>query len=228
MILTNVFISVFLILNSINIINFNDKMDKYQLSVEKNNVLTLKHSDLEEKLCHDASEFVKNMTINEIKPKGILNRNFNKFYEEFRNYVYSKINILDQELEMLNNNSQAFSSEYLFQRNVHIKTELVSLTDKIDNLSLKQKKKLIYIEYINPESPKYDGTVGFSIIYNDKSDPVLLGTLVMPEYIGELETFLTAKSIDLYKSKYKIHSEYIYTEPLSYFDRYFLNSVGFK
>ena len=45
MILANVFLSVAMFLNSINIVNFNDKSNKNQLSVEKNDILTLKFEE---------------------------------------------------------------------------------------------------------------------------------------------------------------------------------------
>ena len=228
MILTNVFLSVFIILNSINIINFNDKSNKYQLSVEKSDVLKLNFDNLEMDLYNKIPN-ISDVIVKEVKPKVIvLSKNFNKNFDEFYEYINSRTKFLYDELDMLNQNSQAYNSEYLFQRKVHIKTELESLSDKIENMSLKQKKKLIYIEYENHNIDKYDGLLGFSIIYNDKDNPILLGTIVMPEYIGKLEVPLTIKSIDFYKSKYKVQNDNIYTEPLSYFDRYFLNSVGFK
>lgn len=229
MILTNVFLSVFLIFNSINIINSNDKTNKYQLSVEKKDVLTLNfnniHKDLEE---FKEGDLLLNLDTIETRPKGILNNNFKKSFEEFYNNIILQTNFLDEELNRLEENSQAYSSEYLFQRKLHIKTQLVSLLDKIESINTKQKKKLICYEYRNSNIDKYNGVLGFSIVYNDKEKPILIGTVVMPEYIGELESLLTIKTIENYKSRYKVHSDYIYAEPLSYLDRYFLNSVGFQ
>ena len=129
---------------------------------------------------------------------------------------------------MRENNSQAFSSEYLFHRKNHIPTEIISLFEKIDSMTLKEKRKFICYEYRNNDLNKYNGLIGFTIIYNDRENPFLLGTIVMPKYIGTLESFITSKSIEEYKSTYKILSENIYSEPLSYFDRYFLSTVGFK
>lgn len=228
MLLANVFLTVAMFLNSINVINFNDKLYKNQLSVEKNDILSLRFEDNVLDLEKLAPKYFLNSEVIETRGKGLLSKSFEKNFEEFYSDLKMKTSFLDEEIDMLENNSQAFSSEYLFHRKNHISTEIISLFEKIDSMTLKEKRKLICYEYRNNDLNKYNGLIGFTIIYNDRENPFLLGTIVMPKYIGMLESFITSKSIEEYKSTYKILSENIYSEPLSYFDRYFLSTVGFK
>lgn len=228
MILANVFLSVAMFFNSMNIINFNNKFNKNQLSVEKNDVLLMKFNDVKIDLDNLSPKYFLNSEVREIKCRGIINKNVSKNFEDLYNEIKSNIKILEDDLKKIEENSQAFNSEYIFQRKNHIVTEIQSLNDNIEQLSSKEKRKLICYVYKNPEITKYDGILGFSVIYNDKENPFLIGTIVMPNYIGKLESFVTAKSLSLYKSQHKNVGEIIYAEPLSYFDRYFLNTVGFK
>lgn len=227
MIFANVFLSLAIILNTLNIVNFNEKLNKNQLSVEKNDVLTLKFDEGFFKFDEIAPKYFLNSQVNEIRCKGFMGKNFEKNFDEFYENLNSKIDFLNLELEKFENNSQAFVGEYVFQRKNHIITEIESLKDYMESMDNKQKRKIIYYEYINNEINKYNGFLGFSIILNDKENPILVGTIVMPEYIGNLESLITYKSINLYRNKYKNNND-IHTKPLSYFDKYFLNAVGFK
>lgn len=228
MILANVFLSVAMFFNSINIINSNNKFNKNQLSMEKNDVLLMRFDDVKIDVDNLSPKYFLNSEVREIKCRGIINKNISKNFDDLYNEIKSNIKILEYDLKKIDENSQAFNSEYIFQRKNHIETEIQSLNDNIQQLSSKEKKKLICYIYKNPEIKKYNGILGFSVIYNDRENPFLIGTLVMPSYIGKLEPFVTAKSLNLYKSQYKNVGDIIYAEPLSYFDRYFLNSVGFK
>lgn len=227
MIFANVFLSLAIILNTINIVNFNEKLNKNQLSVEKNDILTLKFEEGFFKFDEIAPKYFLNSQVNEIRCKGFMGKNFKISFDEFYSHLNSKVDFLNFELEKFKNNSQAFTGEYVFHRKNHIITEIENLKDYIENMDNRQKRKIIYYEYINNEIDKYDGFLGFSIILNDKENPFLIGTIVMPEYIGTLEPVITYRSIDLYRDKYKNNND-IQTKPLSYFDKYFLNSVGFK
>lgn len=227
MILANVFLSVAMFLNSINIVNFNDKSNKNQLSVEKNDILTLKFEENSLNLDNLAPKYFLDAQITEMKCKGLMSKSFEKNFDEFYTELNANIKFLEDEIERLKNNSQAFTSEYIFHRKNHLITEIESLRDKIEEMSLKQKRKLLCYEYRNNEMQKYGGFLGFSVIYNDKDNPFLIGTIVMPEYIGKLEPLITNKSISLYRERYKNLND-IHTEPLSYFDKYFLNTAGFK
>lgn len=228
MILANVFLSVAMFLNSINIVNFNDRLNKNQLSVEKNDILLMKLNDSKIDLDLLSPKYFSDSQVREVKCKGMTSKNVLKNFEDFYDEVKSNIKILEDDLKKIEDSSQAFNSEYIFHRKNHITTEIQSLIDRIEQLPLKEKRKLICYTYVNPEVKKYDGLLGFSVIYNDKERPFLFGTVVMSPYIGKLESFVTLKSINLYKSQYKILSDTIYAEPLSYFDRYFLSTVGFK
>lgn len=227
MIFANVFLSLAIILNTINIVNFNEKLNKNQLSVEKNDVLTLKFEEGFFKFNDIAPKYFLDSQVNEIRCKGFIGKNFENSFDEFYSKLNSKIDFLNLELENFKNNSQAFVGEYVFQRKNHIMSEIECLKDYMDNMDNKQKRKIVYYEYTNSEIDKYDGFLGFSIILNDKENPFLVGTIVMPEYIGSLESLITYRSIDLYRNKYKNNND-IHTKPLSYFDKYFLKSVGFK
>ena len=227
LILANVFLSLAMFLNSINIVNFNDRLNKNQLSVEKNDVLLMKFNDSKIDLDVLSPKYFLDSQVRELKCKGMTNKNVLKNFEDFYDEVKSNIKILEDDLKRIEYSSQAFNSEYIFHRKNHITTEIQSMIDRIEQLTLKEKRKLICYTYTNPEVKKYDGLLGFSVIYNDKEKPFLFGTVVMP-YIGKLESFVTLRSINLYKSQHKILSDTIYAEPLSYFDRYFLNTVGFK
>lgn len=228
MLFTNVFLTLAILLNSINIANFNDRINKNQVSVEKNNILTL---NLEENF-FEYEKLVPNYflkcELNEIRCKGFTNKifenNFNDHYENLK----LKMEFLTDEIKKMEENSYTFTSEYIFHRKNHILTELESIYDKINSMNLKQKRKIIFYEHKNPNIEKYDGFLGVSIIYGDKETPFLIGTIVMPDYIGELESFITYKSIKSYSEKNVTLNGKMYTEPLSYFDRYFLNTVGFK
>lgn len=226
LILTNVFLSIAMFFNSINFINFH-KADK-QISVERNDIMSLNYNDDLFNVEENAPKYFLESNMNEFKVRGVLNKNFEKSFEEFYSGLILNMQFLQDELDRLDNNSQAFSSEYMFHRKNHIITEIENLKDRIDGMSIKDKRKLICYEYRNESISTYDGLLGFSIIYSDKENPFLIGTIVMPEYIGKIEPFVTFKSISTYKTRYKTVNEKFYTEPLNYFDRYFLTTVGFK
>ncbi len=226
MILTNVFLSIAMFFNTMNV-HLGNRSDKEVLSVEKNDILIL---NLNENLYENKNipSYFLNHTLKEYKPKGILNKNFDNEFNEFYASLNMKLSYLHKEIDNLSINSQAYSSEYVFHRKNHIKSQLESLIEKIDKMSIKDRRKLIYYEYVNEDIKDYDGLLGFSIIYNDKYNPSLVGTIVMPKYIGELETLITHNSINTYKFDYRILTNNFYAEPLSYFDRYYLTTVGFK
>lgn len=228
MILTNVFLSIAMFFNSMNLINFHTKMDKNVVSVEKNDIMSLNLNEFSFDIEDNTPKYFIGSSVNEYKFKSILNKNFENEFGEFYAGINVKLGFLYNEVDRLSKHSQAFSSEYIFHRKNHIITEIRSLTDRIDNMSIKDRRKLICYEYINNEIEDYNGLLGFSIIYNDKESPYLVGTIVMPNYIGEIETVLTANSINTYRSNYKIPNEMFYSEPLNYFDRYYLNTLGFK
>ncbi len=166
--------------------------------------------------------------IYESRVKGILNKNFEKSFDEFYDQINTKISFLEGEIEKIENNTQAFSSEYIFHRKNHIMTEIQNLRNRIENMSTREKRKLICYEYRNTDVNNYEGVLGFSVIYADKDKPFLIGTVAMPDYIGKIEPLITFRSLDTYRSKYKTTADKFYTEPLNYFDRYFLETVGFK
>ena len=228
MILTNIFLSLAILLNSINIINFSDKSNKNQLSVEKNDMMSLKISQNIFDLDKNAPTYFLNSNVEEIKCKGLLNKSFENNFEKFFDGLLNKLNFLTEEIKVIENNSQVFTSEYIFHRKNHIRTSVECLIDRINSMSLKEKRKILFYEYRNNSIEKYDGLLGFSLIYNDKNNPSLIGTIVMPDYIGKLEPIITAKSISLFKSSFKNVNDNINAEPLNYFDRYFLTTVGFK
>lgn len=228
MTLTNVFLSIALFFNTMNIINFNSKDHKNAVSVEKNDIMSLKLSEFSFDIEGNAPKYFIDSSIKESKFKSILNKNFENEFSEFYASINNKMGFLHNEVDKLLKHSQAFSSEYIFHRKNHIVTQIKSLTDRIDNMSIKDRRKIICYEYINEGIEDYNGLLGFSIIYNDKENPYLIGTIVMPNYIGEIETILTSSSINRYKSKYKIIGDMFYSEPLNYFDRYYLSTLGFK
>lgn len=227
MIFANVFFSLAIFLNTFNIVNFNEKSYKNQLSVEKNDFIFLKSDDNSFDFEKISPKYFLDSQVNEIRLKGMTPKSFEKNFDEFYEYIGTKIKFLEDEITNLNENSQAYTSEYIFQRKNHILCEIENFKDYINEMDMREKRKIICYEYINSEIDKYDGVLGFSIICHDKDEAYFLGTIVMPDYIGELECSLTSKSIDLYRNKYKNFNN-IYTIPLSYFDRYFLNTVGFR
>ena len=228
MLFTNVFLTLAILLNSINIANFNDRTNKNQVSVEKNDILTLNLGEKFFEYEDFVPEYFLKCEVNETRCKGFTNRVFENNFNEYYSGLKYKMNFLTDEIKKMEDNSYAFTSEYIFHRKNHMITELESIYDKIDSMTLKQKRKIIFYEYTNLNVEKYGGLFGISIIYSDKETPFLIGTIVMPDYIGELETFVTYKSLKSYSEKNSIPNGKIYTEPLSYFDRYFLNTVGFK
>ena len=224
---TNVFLGIAIFLNSISFIS-SSKACKNQSSVEKSDIMVLNYNEDLFDLYESSPKYFLDSLIYESRVKGILNKNFEKSFDEFYDQINTKISFLEGEIEKIENNTQAFSSEYIFHRKNHIMTEIQNLRNRIENMSTREKRKLICYEYRNTDVNNYEGVLGFSVIYADKDKPFLIGTVAMPDYIGKIESLITFRSLDTYRSKYKTTADKFYTEPLNYFDRYFLETVGFK
>ncbi len=224
----NIFLTVAILLNNVNTVNYNDRVNKNQVSVEKNDILTLNLEDKFFNYDELVPDYFSNCDMVETRCRGFTNKAFENNFNDFYTSLKSKMEFLYDEIKNMEDNSYAFTSEYVFHRKSHILTEIKSICDKIDSMTVKQKRKIVNYEFVNNNFEKYDGTLGFSIVYNDKDKPFLIGTITMPDYIGELESLITYKSLQLYSEKNNILGGKIYAEPLSYFDRYFLNTVGFR
>ncbi|WP_044035496.1 hypothetical protein [Candidatus Arthromitus sp. SFB-rat-Yit] len=227
MIFTNVFLGIAIFLNSIACSTFN-KVSTNQISAEKSDVMVLNSNEEFFDLHKNSPRYFLDSIVYENRAKGLLSKNFEKNFEEFYDQINDRLLFLEREIEKIENNAQAFSSEYIFHRRNYIMTGIQNLRNRIECMSVRDKRKLICYEYKNGDIGNYDGILGFSIIYADKYKPFLIGSIAMPDYIGKIEPMITYRTLSTYKSKYKITNEKFYAEALNYLDRYFLETVGFK
>ncbi len=87
---TNVFLGIAIFLNSISFIS-SSKACKNQSSVEKSDIMVLNYNEDLFDLYESSPKYFLDSLIYESRVKGILNKNFEKSFDEFYDQINTKI-----------------------------------------------------------------------------------------------------------------------------------------